>query len=152
MSHTVTVERRSNGSFAPILSGEAVKPEEAIRLLATGVNQQLFHTPEFIITDNLGNQVFRRNAGASPQGDAWIDTQAPLREGEYVFLVIAQSYPFLPFTHQASTIFKVDTNAPPPPSAPPEKGLLPGLGDVKGIVIALAVLVGLVAVGGALKK
>lgn len=137
-SHVAAVLRRTDGTFAPIVDGGAVRPREAVRYWASGVQYQSVHAPEFEVQDAVGNTVFDFIAGATLGGDAWVDTGAPATEGRYVLIVHAQSFPFLPFTHESRVNFQVSLSAPPPPPPPPST--INTL--VKGVVVAAGVVVG----------
>lgn len=157
-SHNVSVSRRTRdgSSFAPITAGEAVGPGEAIRLKATGIRNQLFNVPEFIIETQAGDEIFRRDAaaGAIAGDQAHLDIAAPTTEGLYRLTVHAQTFPFWPRTHEVSMVFRVSRAATPPIDSPPSTGIGIGniFGSVKGLgVIAIAVI-GLVTVGPALRN
>ena len=140
-SHVAAVLRRTDGTFAPIVSGGAVRPREAVRYSASGIRNQSVHAPEFEVQDAVGVTVFDFITGATLGGDAWVDTVAPAAEGPYVLIVHAQSLPFLPFTHAVRVNFQVSVNAPPPPAPPPS--------TVNTLVKAAVVVTGVV-VGGML--
>lgn len=155
-SHSASISRRTRdgGGFAPITAGEAVGPGEAIRLKATGIRNQSFNVPEFIITTQAGDEIFRRDAAAGALGgdQAHLDIAAPTAEGLYRLTVHAQSAPFWPRTHEVSMVFRVAADAAPPIDSPPSTGIGIGniFGDVKSLgIIAIAVL-GLVTIGPAL--
>ncbi len=146
-SHSVSIERRTGDQFTPIQHGGLVEPREPIRLVTLGVNQQLIHGPDFQILDAAGNEVFRRGSTAGLSGTAFLDISAPSVVGRYQFIVHAQSFPFLPFTHPTSMPFEVSNDAPPPATPPPSTAIGGIFGDFKtvamiGLGIAALVLIG----------
>lgn len=141
-SHTVTVQRRSGDTFSPIPVGGKVMPGEAVRYRSDGGNLP-FDTVKFRVIDMLGGVVFEFTANLNSLLSGWVDTIAPALEGVYTLTAEVRSFPFLTTTHFADTFFIVDQDAPPPPKPPPGGS---ALGDVRGIVIALAILAGIVIV------
>ena len=136
LTHSVSVLRRTNGSFTPIGVGDAVTPGEAVRYYAQDV---MFATVpvEFVVLNAQGEVVFRFEAKSIAfTGKAWVDTAAPLQEGPYTLVAHAQSVPFLGLTHEATTSFRVSADAPEPIKPPPGGGLF---GDVESLIKALAV-------------
>ena len=150
-SHTVTVQRRSGNTFSPIPVDGLVAPGEAIRYALSGANLP-FDLVTFRVLDfEMGSVVFEFVTSTNALLSAWVDTVAPLLEGAYRLTAEVRNAPFLTFTHFDDTTFQVNISAPPPPDEPPVGG---GglLGDVKGIIIALAVLVGIVIVAPTLTR
>lgn len=142
LTHSVSVLRRTNGSFTPIGVGDAVRPGEAVRYFAQDV---MFATVpvEFVVLDAQGEAVFRFEAKSIAfTGKAWVDTAAPSREGPYTLVAHAQTVPFLGFTHEASMPFSVSAAAPGPISPPPRRDLF---GSLAKALVALTV--GAVAIG-----
>lgn len=142
-SHSVTVQRRSGDTFSPIPVGGRVAPGEAIRYRSDGGNLP-FDTVKFRVIDMLGGIVFEFTANLNSLLSGWVDTVAPAIEGVYTLTAEVRTFPFLTVTHFADTFFVVDQDAPPPPSAPPSGGAF--LGDLRGIIIALTVLAGVVII------
>ena len=142
-SHSVTVQRRSGDTFSPIPSLGQVSPGEAIRFRSDGGNLP-FDTVKFRVLDAMGNLTFEFEANLNSLLSGWVDTVAPTLEGPYTLTAEVRSFPFLAFTHFASVQFVVNKDAPTPPAAPPQGK--DWFGDLKGIIIALAVLAGVVLV------
>lgn len=134
--------RRSGSTFSPILNGGMVKPGEAIRLTAGNMNT-FGGDAEFVITDSNGQEVFRDTAARQLFGStAWIDTVAPMIEGNYT-LHVAQSVMF--HVDRSTLDFVVSNAAPNPPSEPPSS--TSWLGDVKWIALAVVAAIVVSQVG-----
>lgn len=140
--HAVTVQRRSGDTFSPIPNLGKVAPGEAIRYRSDGGNLP-FDTVRFRVLDAVGNSAFEFDAMLNSLLSGWVDTVAPAMPGPYTLTAEVRSFPFLTFTHFAEAQFVVDPDAPAPPSAPPGKDFL---GNLKGIIIAAAVLAGVILV------
>ncbi|GEM_PF-5206769 len=120
-NHHVAVMRRSGAVLIP---SDTVGPGEEVVLYATDVANQSVHAPEFVVQDIGGAILLDIAVGAGTlTGVAMTAWRAPEVEGSYTFTVHAQSFPFLPFTHEVSTQFQVRADAPPPPSPPPSTGI-----------------------------
>lgn len=148
-SHTVAVLRRSGDTFSPINSGDTVCLGEPIRYRANGV--KFGGQVRFVVTDSIGSRtLLDQEAGVQLlSGDAWLDTVAPQDAGDYKFDAHARTYPFLPFSHIAQIGFRVNKDCTPPPKPPPKSDFLK---DIKGILIAAAVIVGIVLVAPILTR
>ena len=158
MSHNVSLERRSGNTFSPILSNEAVKPREAIRISAHNAMPQ---TVEFRITGiHYPEQVVFGPRSATvgvTSGEAYLDISAPGTEGSY-YLKGYNKLLGIAGGHEAEhLLFRVAADAPPPPSEPPATGILGGfnipsaIGDVKTIGIVAVIALGLIMLGPKLR-
>jgi len=82
-----------------------------------------------------------------------MDIAAPMADGDYILIVHAQSFPFLPITHSDKFPFSVSRDAPPPMSAPPKGGFFADLEKLlKTGGILLIGVAGLVLVTGLRKE
>jgi len=138
--HSATILRRAGNRFVTIDASRQVLPDEVVRLMATGVQNALINSPDFVVTDGAGNVLLRQEVGVTLAGEAWIDTRAPKVEGEYLLTVHAQSFPGpVPATHPYEFRFWVDAAALPPPKPPPS-GVF---GDIRTLGFIALGLVGL---------
>lgn len=155
-SHSVVVQRLTGDGkgWASINRGESVRPGEPLRLLATGIENQLWVTPLFRVEGVGGVVVFEESAVADTVGDnagvAWVRLPAPTGPHSYFVSVKAQTFPLTPgFTHLAETTFVSRDTAPLPPATMPEADK-PGkdfFANLQGLLIPAIILVGLVVLG-----
>jgi len=153
---TVTVKRRSNGSFVGIGPLAQVEPYEPIRIKADGHEHVIFR-----IFTTQGAKIWEKKANVGLRGTAWVDTTAPSRPDFYEVQAETLSFPDFWNTDKASTDIHVIKDAMPPPSPPPSEGIIPGLpsigemggwlGDIKGILI-VGLIIFLVYQGSKLVK
>ena len=143
-SHTVVAQRRSGDTFSTLPVLGKVLPGEAIRYRVDGATFSL--QVELRVLDALGFLIFDTTVQINAQGSGWVDTTAPTGEGPYTLTAQAHSFPGLPIYHFADVQFIVSVDAPPPPPEPPGGGL----GDFRGLVIALAVLAGIIIIAPAI--
>ena len=141
-SHSVTVQRRSGDTFSPIPVLGKVKPNEAVRYRSDGGNLP-FDTVTFRVLDAAGFLTFEFVANLNSLLSGWVDTVAPSIPGPYFLTAEVRTFPFLTITHFADTQFIVDPEAPDPPAPPPKDN---PLGDIKGIIVAVAVLAGIILI------
>lgn len=150
MSHSVLIQRRSDGWFSPLPPGGLVRPNENIRYSTSGIVNQNINSPDFVVMDEAGEIKLRQSVLANLAGNAWIDMAAPSEKGAYTLIVHAQTFPFLPFTHEAKRTFAVSDLAPVPPTPPPsEPGFLDQLKQFAWIGV---ILVGLVVASQVIRR
>ena len=81
-SHTVTIERRAEGKWSPLVSGGSVLPEEAIRFSAHFGAGLFTHQNKatFTVIDSSGKVVMGPTEANAliGSGNAWIDANAPI--------------------------------------------------------------------------
>lgn len=126
-SHNVFLERfASNGDRISVSPGIKIGLGETIRLVTDGVQNGTINPPEFVIIDTATDAtVLRRDfgGGAVASGNVWVDVQAPNYPGTFALKAHAQTYPFLPVTHESDTfIFRTSDSPDPLPEGTPCQG------------------------------
>ena len=148
-SHTVSIERvNKQGNWTQVPISGSVRPEDAIRYSAHFSNKWLTERASFWVTNSAGQLVwgdpekYYQESFDVPfstrGGNAWLDATAPSLPGVYILHVGDSRNP----DHVIQKTFKVDLDAPEPPTSG-----LGGFGIQKipwwvWIVLALVVVVG----------
>lgn len=146
-SHSVFVDRRSGDGFARIPGLPMVKPGEAVRYSASGLETGV----TFQVFDSNDVKVFEKNTSMNLVGNGWVDTVAPMTPGFYLLRaksrdVFLGGFPS-PFTHNAELTFEVNKDAPEPPGPSPGRFNFPNFfGDIKPLVYIGVGVIGLIAV------
>jgi hypothetical protein len=160
-SHTVTIERRAEGKWSPLVSGGSVLPEEAIRFSAAFGAGAFTHTNKatFTVIDSTGQVVMGPTSANAlfGSGNAWIDVNAPVYAGAYTVVVTGEGQRafglFDKGGHDIKRTFRVSDSAPPPAHTDAPNGsvidkLTPDIGDLFGSPWSwVLILVGLLALG-----
>jgi hypothetical protein len=160
-SHTVTIERRAEGKWSPLVSGGSVLPEEAIRFSAHFGAGLFTHQNKatFTVIDSSGKVVMGPTEANAliGSGNAWIDANAPIYAGAYTVVVTGEGQRIFGLFdkggHDQTRTFRVSDSAPPPAHTDAPNGsiiekLTPDIGDLFGSPWSwVLILVGLLALG-----
>jgi hypothetical protein len=123
-SHTVSIERiNKDGKWTDLPVMGSVRPQDAVRYSAHFSRTLMADSAAFWVTNSAGQLVwgdpeeFHKEFGVAiglGGGSAWVDATAPAVPGVYILHVNEKRNP----DHVIQRTFKVDTNAPAPPSSP----------------------------------
>ena len=140
--HVVVIEVPP-GTPRPV--GFALPPNTSMRIFSSGLS--ILNTlATFKINDSSGSIVYGPvDESINLVGHAWSDTSAPPQDGAYTAVVTEHGIPLLVNEHDSSVGFVVDSNAPVPPPVVTGGGLF---GDIKFVLIAVAVIAGIIVLGG----
>lgn len=145
----IVLQRRSGRNWLSQPAWAEVKPGEPVRYQITG--SVWLRAGRIHVESNLTGVTVFGPVGVimNLAGNGSVETVAPLDINSYT-LFGDEDLPFRPDNH-AQTFFVVTPNAPDPPEPPlPDKNET--LEGIKGILIAGAVVVGLIAVAPAIKR
>jgi hypothetical protein len=146
-SHTVSIERiNPQGNWTDVPSQGSVRPEDAVRYSAHFSNKWLHDKAAFWVTNQAGQLVsgdpdeffHEFGIGVTGGGNAWIDATAPAVPGVYILHVSEKRNP----DHVIQRTFKVDTNAPAPPSTPGSGWDIQKIPWWVWVILSLVVVVG----------
>ena len=160
-NHSVTVYRRArDGSFVPLPFGNVFAVGEQVRVVISGMMNLAYLRP-ILTVRGTGAAFPIFTATGDLLGSEWQVNLPALPLGRYYVEVVARTGLGNMATHIASTYVKVvpAAEAPQPEAGLPDtsKGnpfndIFKGLGNVKGVAIAVAVIVGLVVLGPSLAR
>ena len=130
--HAVGIERRTGDGFTRLERDGAVRPGEAIRIVASGLKSNT----TFRIFNSGGNLAFGpAPAVASVGGTAFLDIAAPRAIGGYELTADDKAFFLIPVRHDDAFAFEVASNAPDPIAPPPKTGPFGEIKDIAKLVL-----------------